>query len=371
MNKTGKVLVQNFNKFGKEYEMNAGFKVAKNNVVYVYGTLINKNFEKNVTTKVSFQYAPKSHEFPNVSKMVQNGEEKELNAKQIIGFSKIIKVMLLQNIVGEKTKDIIFGTDNNEITNFTEEPADVDGIKENCQKNDPSKDEIIKKLKEENSKLKEENNKLKQLLADNCAESEVVVTKEVSTVDIDAVMNNLRKEFDKKLDDLREEFMDKKVTTVVEPPIVKPEEEKPKVLTAEELLETKELGDMSFQELQRLGKYFKIGSDNNSPRPKLIKILENYINPKEDEKSEEDNIPNIEDGKTNVEEKESIENNDSEIATDIENPSEEEVPEIYDFEKIDLDVEDKTEDTKEDAPVVSVNSKAIQNEILARFHKFQ
>ena len=73
------------------------------------------------------------------------------------------------------------------------------------------------------------------------------------------------------------------------------------VLTAQELIESKSLDEMEYQELQRIGKFFKIGAANNSPRVKLIAILQDIIAQEENDDSklnsnEEDfELPDLED----------------------------------------------------------------------------
>lgn len=98
------------------------------------------------------------------------------------------------------------------------------------------------------------------------------------------------------------------------------------VLTAQELIESKSLDEMEYQELQRIGKFFKIGAANNSPRVKLIAILQDIIAQEETDDSklnsnEEDfELPDLED--FDLFEDETSNSEAQEVITDCDNECE-------------------------------------------------
>lgn len=375
----------------KEFSLDAGYKTPNNHVAYVYGKLVNKNVEANIITKVFFQYAPANYHMPFISKMTQNGIEKPLNEQQKKGFAQIIKGMVKNNIVGkdsEQIKKTLFAkkatninTESN--SDFIPNPEGLDvKITESQQEAAPTieekdnRDEVIKKLLEENAKLREENKRLKDIINKNSKAKEEVVVTATEAFNADKLMAAMRKEFDKKLESLRKEMMDKLntttvVTTKVEEPkapvIEAKKEEKPKALTAQELLDTKELDDMTFQELQKIGKYFKIGAANNSPRPQLIEILKQHINPvieeKEPEITKEVVVDTTITNDTNTDSATKPVITKTSVADDF-------IPDLCEFEELDTEESDINTDDATTTDDTKPQLTPLQQELLAKLQSF-
>lgn len=331
--------------------MSVGYRIdPKSGVSFLYGTLShNVEEENNKLIEVTFKYAPAKYKEPlllnikaDSNKISFADTNEQTKYKKII--SAIVKTLdkdimtKLLTVAEKATPDDITPVEGLDLNIPKQEAAPTIEEKDN-------RDEVIKKLLEENANLREENKRLKAIINKQSKTKEEVAVTTTEAFNADKLMATMRKEFDKKLESLRKEMMDKlNTTTKVEEPTPAPivetkKEEKPKALTAEELLATKELDDMTFQELQKIGKYFKIGAANNSPRPQLIEILKQHINPVVEEKTPEIVEETVVD--------------DTNIDDDI--------PELFE--------EDNTDELVEDTTVTNNNTTLtdLQKELLADF----
>lgn len=367
MKNTNKLRVQKAKINNQLHSMSVGYEIdPKSGVSFLYGTLYYNEIEedrKNLIA-VTFRYAPAKYKEPLLLNIKVNSIKTSFtDENQKATLRKKILVML--NTLDDSVKKDLnvinptnTKTNNNDIT-------PVEGLDLNIPKQEATptieekdnRDEVIKKLLEENANLREENKRLKDIINKNSKAKEEAVVTATEAFNADKLMAAMRKEFDKKLESLRKEMMDKLNTTTVvtttkveestPAPIVETKkEEKPKALTAEELLATKELEDMTFQELQKIGKYFKIGAANNSPRPQLIEILKQHINPVIEEEKQPEIIE-----ETVV----------TTVADDIN--TDDDIPELFEDDNTDELVEDTTETNDNTTSDLS----DLQKELLADF----
>ena len=122
-------------------------------------------------------------------------------------------------------------------------------------------------------------------------------------------------------------------------------------LTADQLLTSKEFDEMTYRELQRIGKSLKLGTKNNSPRAKLIEHINEALGVKT-----EDASPEVtEDASFEVAEDVEVEINveENEASTSTETSITEEVPHV--------DEELSADDTTDNTVSITEKSDSITN----------
>ena len=182
-----------------------------------------------------------------------------------------------------------------------------------------------------------------------------VVEAPATSIDIEAIKMEIKSSLKEELlAELRAELKaDIKTNKPAEKSVkTKKEVKEEKVeLTADQLLTSKEFDEMTYRELQRIGKSLKLGAKNNSPRAKLIE----YINEALGVKTEDASPEVTEDASFEVAEDVEVEINveENEASTSTEASITEEVPHV--------DEELSADDTTDNTVSITEKSDSITN----------
>lgn len=193
-------------------------------------------------------------------------------------------------------------------------------------------------LEEKNEELAEEierlkkaleaekaNVKVKEIIKEVPVETEKeVVEAPATSIDIEAIKMEIKSSLKEELlAELRPELKaDVETSKPAEEPVKKAKEEVE--LTAAQLLTSKELDEMTYRELQKIGKSLKLGAKNKSPRAKLIEHINEALGFKT-----EDASPEVtEDVSSLVAEDVEIEVEENKASTSTETSITEEVPHV-------------------------------------------
>ena len=182
-----------------------------------------------------------------------------------------------------------------------------------------------------------------------------VVEAPATSIDIEAIKMEIKSSLKEELlAELRAELKaDTKTNKPAEKSVkTKKEVKEEKVeLTADQLLTSKEFDEMTYRELQRIGKSLKLGTKNNSPRAKLIEHINEALGVKT-----EDASPEVtEDASFEVAEDVEVEINveENEASTSTETSITEEVPHV--------DEELSADDTTDNTVSITEKSDSITN----------
>ena len=181
-----------------------------------------------------------------------------------------------------------------------------------------------------------------------------VVEAPATSIDIEAIKMEIKSSLKEELlAELRAELKaDIKTNKPAEESVkTKKEVKEEKVeLTAAQLLTSKEFDEMTYKELQRIGKSLKLGAKNNSPRAKLIE----YINEALGFKTEDASPEVTEDVSFEVAEDVEIEVEENEVSTSTEASTTEEV--------LHVDEELSADDTTDNTVSITEKSDSIIND---------
>ena len=243
-------------------------------------------------------------------------------------------------------------------------------------------------LEEKNEELAEEierlkkaleaekaNVKVKEIIKEVPVETEKeVVEAPATSIDIEAIKMEIKSSLKEELlAELRAELKaDVETSKPAEEPVKKVKEEVE--LTAAQLLTSKELDEMTYRELQRIGKSLKLGAKNKSPRAKLIEYINEALGFKTEDTSPEvaEDVSSLVAEDVEVE----IKVEENEASTSTEASITEEVPHVDEelfaddttdntvsiTEKSDTITDNTVTDTTDDADTITNNTVTIDTE---------